>query len=184
MINITTASTSTDLSGILKLQKANHAHVLSIEEVQSQGFVTVDHTFEQLKMLNDLEPHLIAKDGAEIVGYILAMTIESKGEIPILVPLFESFETINYLGKKIADYQYLVVGQVCMAKAYRGQGLFDQCYAAYKALFEHKYDFAITEIAQKNTRSLRAHQRVGFKVIHSYTDINDIDWDVVLWDWD
>ena len=183
MITFTTANTPKDLEGILSLQKANLPKGLTPEEIQSQGFVTVDHTYEQMAMLNELEKHLIAKDGDQVVGYLLAMTVVSKYELPVLVPMFEEFDDIVYRGKKISTYHYLVVGQVCIGKGYRGQGLLDQSYAAYKAFYGDKYDFAITEIARSNPRSLNAHKRIGFKEVHTFTDPNQTEWIVVLWDW-
>lgn len=183
MITYTTADTEKDLQGILALQKANLTRSLSEGEIQSQGFVTVDHTYEQLKKLNDIEKHVIAKDDDKIAGYVLAMTTASKFDIPILIPMFEVFESIIYKGKKISDYNYLVVGQVCVAKGYRGMGIFDDCYTAYKKYYSSKYDFAITEIADTNTRSLNAHYRVGFENIYSYTGPDSTRWIVVAWDW-
>ena len=52
MISYTKSNSTTDLEGILGLQKSNLVKVLTSQEMQSQGFVTVDHTFEQLKKLN------------------------------------------------------------------------------------------------------------------------------------
>jgi GNAT superfamily N-acetyltransferase len=184
MITYTTAQSEADLQGILSLQKANLVKNLDQEEIQSQGFVTVDHTYEQMAGLNAVEAHLIAKVDEEVVGYLLCMTAASKGDIPTLVPLFELFDGISYQGKPVSDYHYLVVGQVCVAKAYRGQGVLDQAYAAYRQFFGKKYDFAITEIALSNPRSLNGHRRVGFEVIHQYTDPKSgVEWAVVLWDW-
>jgi GNAT superfamily N-acetyltransferase len=184
MIYYTHAKTPTDLAGILRLQKANLRPGLSAEEIQSQGFVTVDHTEEQMAMLNAIEPHIIAKVEDEVVAYLLAMTSASKKDISVLEPLFELFDGIQYRGKSIADYPYLVVGQVCVSKAYRGQGVLDQCYAAYREFYDQKYAFAITEIALDNPRSLNAHRRVGFEVIHTYTDPKSgVEWAVVVWDW-
>lgn len=183
MITYTTSKTNAELEGILQLQKANLAQGLTQEEIQSQGFVTVHHTYEQLAQLNDIEQHLIAKDSDQVIGYLLAMTAASRNEIPILVPLFETFDRVDYLGKKVSDYHYLVVGQVCIGKGYRGQGILDQAYAAYKEFFSPKYDFAITEIARNNPRSLNAHKRIGFKEIHSYFDPNQTEWIMVVWDW-
>lgn len=183
MIIYTTANSEKDLHAILALQKANLTRSLNESEIQSQGFVTVDHTYEQLKKLNDIEKHIIAKDGDAIAGYVLAMTTASKSDLPILFPMFEVFDSILYDGRKISDYQYLVVGQVCVGKEYRGQGVFDKCYAAYKDHYKNKYNFAITEIAVTNTRSLNAHHRIGFKNIHSYTGPDKTEWIVVAWDW-
>lgn len=183
MITYTTSKTTAELEGILQLQKANLAQELPQEEIQSQGFVTVHHSYDQLTQLNDIEQHLIAKDGDQVIGYLLAMTAASKHDLPILIPMFEAFDDIDYLGKKISAYHYLVVGQVCIGKEYRGQGILDQCYAAYKEFFSPRYDFAITEIARHNPRSLNAHKRIGFVEIHEYTDPEGTEWVVVVWDW-
>ncbi len=183
MIVYTTANTTTDLNQILTLQKANLSEGLTVEEKQSQGFVTVNHSFDQLKSLNEIEKHIVAKTNDKVIGYLLAMTKKSQFEIPILVPMFDAFGSILYKNKKVADYNYMVVGQVCIHKAYRGQGILDQCYTAYKEYYSAKYDFAITEIASDNLRSLNAHKRIGFNEVHSYTAPNDTKWVVVIWDW-
>ena len=183
MINYTTANTRSDLEGILLLQNVNLALSLTREEIQSQGFVTVNHTYDQLKKLNDYEKHIIAKDKENVIGYVLAMTHHSKTDIPILIPMFTVFSTIMYAGKKITDYDFLVVGQVCVDKNYRRHGIFDNCYNEYEKHYKDKYDFAITEIASTNIRSLNAHRRIGFKEIHTYEGPDKTEWVIVLWDW-
>ena len=183
MTTFTTSKTIEELNGILQLQKANLAQGLSQLEIQTQGFVTVSHSLDDLLKLNQIEQHLIMKNEEQVVGYLLAMTKKSRNDIPVLIPMFQLFDKIKYGEKLVSDYNYLVVGQVCIHKNYRGLGLFDQSYAAYKSLFQHKYDFAITEISVNNTRSINAHKRVGFVELHQYTDTNNIAWSVVIWDW-
>lgn len=183
MITYTTADLKIDLEGILQLQKENLPVSLNKEEIQSQGFVTVHHTYDVLKKLNDIEKHVIAKDDDKVIGYVLAMTEHSKFDIPILISMFEIFDRILYHNKKISAYHYVIVGQVCVHKAYRGQSIFENCYAAYKERYQQKYDFAITEIAYTNTRSLNAHKKIGFKEIHSYFGADKTAWIVVIWDW-
>ena len=68
MIQITHASSTEDLLGILALQLENHLNTLSTEEKESQGFVTVRHTLEQLEEMNKIAPHIIAKIEDEVVG--------------------------------------------------------------------------------------------------------------------
>ena len=97
--------------------------------------------------------------------------------------MFEVFDKILYCGKLVTYYKFIVVGQVCIDKNYRGKGLLDKSYAAYKNLYKNKYDFAITEIATTNHRSLNAHKRIGFKEVHQFTDINKIEWSIVIWNW-
>src|SRR5580658_7086685 len=123
MIIYTKAYTEGDLKGILNLQKANLAKNLAPEEIGREGFVTVDHSYQQLKILNDVEKHVIAKNGDAVIGYLLAMTKQASDKIPILVPMFHEFDHIHFQGRLIQSCNYLVVGQVCIDKAFRGQGV-------------------------------------------------------------
>ena len=183
MITYTTSKTQEELSGIIDLQKNNLPQSLTKGDMQSQGFVTVSHTLDDLKKMATYEQNLIIKDQDNIVGYLLAMTKNSRPDIPVLFPMFEAFDKIQYKEKLVSEYNYIVVGQVCIHKDYRGQGLLDNCYVAYKNHFKGKYDFAITEIATANTRSINAHKRIGFFEIHRYTDAKNTEWSIVIWDW-
>lgn len=70
MITIKTSSTEENLKGILKLQKDNLSSVLSTEEKQNQGFVTVAHSIKDLRKMHQREPNIVAKDGDEVVAYV------------------------------------------------------------------------------------------------------------------
>ena len=183
MITYTLATIDNELSAIIDLQQQNLPQNLVKDEIAAQGFVTVSHTLEGLKKMNTYEQSLVIKDNDKVVGYLLAMTKNSRADIPILIPMFEVFDRIIYHDKTISEYNYLVVGQVCIDKSYRGQGLLDEAYKAYKDNFNSKYDFAITEIALTNQRSINAHKRIGFSEIHKYVDANNVEWSVVVWDW-
>lgn len=183
MINYTTARTEKDFLGIQDLQKRNLPQNLTENEIKSQGFVTVVHSLEDLKKMNGYEKHLVVKDEEQVIGYLLAMTKNSRNDIPVLIPMFNLFDKIRYKERLISEYNYLVVGQACIDKGYRGLGLFDKSYAAYKDHYKGKYDFAVTEISLNNTRSINAHKRIGFVEVNTYTDVNNLEWSVVIWDW-
>lgn len=183
MITYATTHNTSELEGIYALQKLNLKKNLSKQEVERDGFVTVDHDWETLEKFNSIEPHVIAKNNDEVVGYVLAMTKVSRFDLPIIFPMFEEFEKINYKGKAVSTYDYMVVGQACIHKDYRGKGLIENCFRVYKEAFAERYDFSITEIAATNQRSIKAHQKVGFKEVHSYTDPDQNEWVVVIWDW-
>lgn len=183
MISISTAQTQEELSGILRLKATNLMTILTDVEKEKEGFLTVDYTLENLTRLNDFEKHIIAKVDNKIVAYVLAMTKDAREDIPDLIPMFAVFDQNNFKGKPISAYDYIVVGQVCVDKKFRGQGLFDRNYAFYKETYKGKYELAVTEIATKNMRSLNAHQRVGFREICRYTASNGIEWAIVVWDW-
>ena len=111
------------------------------------------------------------------------MTKQSKFDIPVLAPMFNIFDTILFKGKIVSAYNYMLIGQVCIDKNYRGQGIFDNCYSVYRKYYCDKYDFAITEIASTNFRSRKAHKRIGFEELHSYLSPDKTEWIVVIWGW-
>ena len=176
------SASNSDLEGILKLQQANLLENLDKTSIEKEGFVRVKHSLEDLQTLQKEEGHVIAVVEDKVAAYILAMTKESRDKIPMLLPMFEQFDSLAYRGKAIATYDYMAVGQVCVGKEFRGLGLFKQAYDAYRHFFKDKYEFAITEISLNNTRSLRAHEKIGFKTIHTFKDQYE-EWAIVLWDW-
>lgn len=141
------------------------------------------HTYEELSNLNKIEKHIIAKTGDKVIAYVLSMTQQSKFDLPVLIPMFQIFDEIVYNNRLISDYNYIVVGQVCVDKAYRGKSVFENCYLTYKNNFINRSDFALTEIATQNLRSQKAHSKIGFKEIHRYIDPSNIEWSIVVWDW-
>jgi small-conductance mechanosensitive channel len=183
MVTYETANSVQDLTEIIALQKENLKENLADIEIQAQGFVTVCHALSDLEKMQQHEKSLVVKDQNRVVGYILAMTKNSRSDIPILIPMFQIFDAIYFNEKTVSAYNYMVVGQVCIGKDYRGLGIFDKAYTAYKALFKERYDFGITEIATANHRSMQAHKRIGFMEIHRYIDENKIEWSIVVWDW-
>jgi predicted GNAT superfamily acetyltransferase len=183
MITYTTASTTAHLQGILQLQQQNLPENLDTAEKEQQGFVTVQHTLTDLEKLNRIEPHVIALENDTVAAYLLAMTAQSGSNIPVLKPMFESFEHILWKGAPVAQQAYMVVGQVCVAKACRGKGILNECYNYYHDYFSTKYSFAVTEIDLTNQRSINAHRRIGFEEVHRYPAPNGVQWSVVLWNW-
>jgi len=182
MLLATTVTTTEELGQVLQLQQKYLVGNVDKEEMQNQGFLTVQHTPGMLRQMHSLAPSIIIKDQGTVVAYALTMLRECRYLIPALLPMFNSFDRLQWQGKRLGDYRFYVMGQVCVDREYRGQGLFDKLYLHHREVYRPQYDFIITEVATRNKRSLRAHERVGFKTIHIYTDELD-EWAVVLWDW-
>ncbi len=182
MADISLSQSTADLNGILSLQQENLLNNLSQEEKNEQGFVTIQHNLEQLQSMHSVAPHVLAIENDQVVGYVLAMTLASREVVPLMVPLFENFDQSEIGGKKVTDYNPMVVGQVCVGKSQRGTGLFDKLYTEYREQYASNHDFAITSIAMSNHRSLAAHQRIGFKILHTFQDSLH-PWAIVCWDW-
>lgn len=175
-------STDLQLQQILTLQQANTPEMLSPEALLQEGFVTVKHAFDLLKAMNEAEPHAIAVVDGQVVGYVLVMLRTFSDQIPILAPMFREFEKIPFAAGKLTDCRFFVCGQACVAKPYRGQGVLQALYQHLHSDLAGQYDLCLTEIAVKNPRSLRAHQRTGFRQLWQYDDGHEL-WNIVGWAW-
>lgn len=176
MIEYKLTSTTKELQQILDLQKSNLPVNLSDKEKQEQGFVTVHHNMDILQKMHDEHPHIIAKNDDTLAGYALSMSAKFRNDIPVLTPMFTEIDNSS---KK--DTDYIIMGQVCVDKNHRGKGIFRGLYNKMKEEFAGKYDCIITEIDALNTRSLNAHEAVGFKNLSSYVSKNQT-WVIVYLD--
>ena len=184
MIRYTVAKTDLELQQILSLQKANLPDNLSDLEIESQGFVTVSHDFDLLAAMNAKEPHIIAKSNDEVIGYALVMLETFKNQIPILAPMFEQIRTIHYKGKPMSEMAFFIMGQVCIAKPFRGQGVFQGLFDKMKEEMSTDYQMVVTEVATRNVRSVKAHAKVGFETIREYQEAGGGEqWEIIAWDW-
>ncbi|WP_026838401.1 acetyltransferase [Gillisia sp. JM1] len=178
-----TCTSKKELEGILQLQNENHYSKLSKEEIASEGFLTCTHNLDLLTEFNTIALHIIAVSNDKVIAYLLTMTAIAEAQMPLLKPMFLEFEKVFYSTKHIAEYNYLIVGQVCVGKGFRGQGVLEKCYKLYKAIYKDRFDFAITEIDLRNQRSLKAHLKLGFREIHRYFSPDGVEWCIVLLDW-
>jgi len=171
-----------EITSLLELQYVNMIENLSVNDASEQGFLTFryDEAFIS-EMLTDM-PQPVARDGELLIGYALATSKRAAALNPLTKTALDLCENLFVNEKALRDLKYYILGQICVKEGYRGKRIFDDLYNEHKKLFSNTYDCIVTEISQKNTRSLAAHKRVGFQVIHSYND-GKTDWDIVFWDW-
>src|ERR1700716_1346147 len=177
MIQAGPVQTDAELLQILELQRANLARHLSAEEIHAQGFVTVEHTLDLLRRMHAIAPSIVARDGHQLAGYALVMPIQCRSFVPVLEPMFVRLSSLGML-----EDRFYVMGQICVEKRWRGRGVFDLLYHTHRQYLRATYDSVVTEVATRNTRSMRAHQRIGFGVIDRYQDATD-EWALLRWDW-
>lgn len=126
--------------------------------------------------MNNAFPHTIAIHNNKVIGYALSMLPSFSDEIDILKPMFYE------IAKVINVNKFLVMGQICLEKEYRGKGVFK---GLYKKMVKFSkaagYSKIITEIDSLNTRSLRAHEKIGFKIIKNYKS-GTKNWVIVVLD--
>ena len=142
------ADTLQELEQILDLQQRNLPKNISQEESTKEGFVTVEHTMDVLQAMNEVCGHIIAVDEDQIVGYALCMHPKFAEDIEVLRPMFHEID--KALEGKV---NYMAMGQICVAKTHRGQGIFRKLYQTMKEKLPKGFDMIITEVDGKNPRS-------------------------------
>lgn len=180
----TTVSSQSEVSQILDLQSNNLALALSPEVAKADGFVTVQHDPDVLWRMNQHTPSIIAKDGDLVLGYALIMPPSFAPEVPILEPMFNLLETLERNGVPIGHQsRWFVMGQVCVREGFRGKGIFEGMFLKMRETCKEEFDFTLTEVALSNRRSLRAHEKVGFKPFYDYQeDLTEEAWRMVILD--
>jgi ribosomal protein S18 acetylase RimI-like enzyme len=183
-IQFALASTAADIRQILDLQARNLPAFLSADTMAREGFVTVRHEPDVLRRMNAAAPAVVAKAGGEVVAYALVMPREFAPDVPVLQPLFDMLAALSWNGEPLRDNpRWFVMGQICVADGYRGSGIFDGLYRTMTTTYGGRYDFTVTEVAERNTRSLRAHERAGFRRLHTYADASTGEiWRVIVLD--
>lgn len=162
MILYPQAQTKAEINEILTLQSQNLPKNLGPLEIQKEGFLTVEHNFDLLWEMNTSFPHTLAKEHGKVVGYALSMTPKFALDIPVLKSMFEEIEKVFKGG------EYIVMGQICVAKTHRGQGVFRGLYKNMQTYTRDTFGSIITEVDIKNIRSMNAHKAIGFKELSRY----------------
>ncbi len=157
MIAYTQAQSEEEIQEILHLQNQNLPSSLDKKEILEQGFLTVEHSFELLWRMNQSFPHTLAKKNGKVIGYALSMTAKFANDIPILHSLFKEIRNTY------SSEDFIVMGQICIAKEYRGRGIFRGLYQNMQRFIKGSYETIITEVDIRNTRSMNAHKAIGFK---------------------
>jgi ribosomal protein S18 acetylase RimI-like enzyme len=182
MIEVNRVHSIEQLKSIAALQQLNLRKNLSSEDADGEGFLTAEYSLDILKAMHAQEPAIIATKGGELVGYALIATKTIRGIHPLLSELFNTIDRLEYKGKLLKESEYVVVGQLCVSKEYRGQGVVSKLYNHFRDSLALNYPYCVTDVATANLRSLNAHKRCGFTVIN-HTEYGGIGWEVVLWDW-
>ena len=163
-----------ELNQIIELQQKNLPHNVPQELRKKEGFVSVSHTLDILEQMHTVCPHIIAKDQDTVVAYALCMHSMFANEIDLLKPMFVKIE------KSFPnDKSYIVMGQICIDKAYRGKGVFRKLYKTMQQFVFPDFKAIITEVDATNTRSLSAHYAIGFTDLTTYVS-NGQEWKLIV----
>lgn len=182
MLEVTLVSTDVELVQIHLLNQKNLRQHIDANQQKLEGFVSWLYSPELLRQMHQLAPSVIVKDKGEVIAYALTTLKESSSFHPDLKTMFQHLEPVQYNDKALSSYHFYCMGQICIAKEYRGKGIVNLLYQKHKEAYSSQFDFILTEISTGNPRSMKAHENTGFKTIYTYSDAVD-EWNVVIWDW-
>ena len=182
MLQATIVTTRDELLQIHQLNQDNIRKNLNAEEQIREGFVSWLYPLKLLEQMHNLAPAIIIKNGDKVIAYALATLMEASPFHSDLETMFHNLKQVQYKGRSLFSYRFYCMGQICVAKEYRGKGLVNNLYQKHKEIYSSFYEFILTEISTKNLRSIKAHEKIGFTTIYTYKDAMD-EWNVVIWDW-
>ena len=171
-----------EIEGIKTLQTANLRQNLSPEEIKAEGFVTAEYSLDFLERMNRETPAIIAVEDGKVVGYALVATRKLLGQHEMLGEHLSQIDDLEYRGAKLTDSNYIIVGQLCVAKEQRGKGLAIQMYDLFRSEYSDRFDYCVTDVDAINTGSIRAHIRAGFQIVGEIS-YEGSQWKIVVWDW-
>ncbi len=164
-----------ELEKILELQECNLTAQVKTEDLETEGFLTVHHTLDQLVKMQKKCPHIIAISDDRLAGYALCMHPVFADQIEVLRPMFRKLKKLNPENRT-----FIVMGQICVNKSFRKKGVFRGLYDYMRSVLKDDYDMIITEVDHQNTRSLNAHYAIGFTDLLVYKSGGRI-WHLVRW---
>lgn len=171
-----------DLEGIRRLQQANLKDRISPEEALREGFTTAVYSLDFLRKMHAQHPAIIATAAGEVVGYALVAMPAVRHGHPLLEDLFGKMDKIVFRGKQLREAGYVVVGQLCVDKRYRGIGLVPAIYDYFRECLSDRFEFCAADVDRENIRSLRSHLNMGFEVVDTL-NYGGALWDMIVWDW-
>jgi L-amino acid N-acyltransferase YncA len=142
-------ATAHDIPGILALQEENF--------IDTGGSLSERLPADWLADAMQEMPFIVARRDSKVVGYMEATSVAAQMHIPIVQAVVARFPPA-------ADC--FIQGPVCVAQSERGKGLVGLLFGEMRAQLPGRA--SITFIRSDNAASLRAHQKVGIRVVGEF----------------
>ena len=172
-----------ELVQVHKLLEENLKQNLSYQERKQQGFITINYSLNSLIKLNKITPTIVAIDESKVIGYALSANRNCKGLHKFLDMVIAEVDKTFYNKDLLLESDYVVVGQLCVAKAYRRRGVSQKIYQEFKQEFHQTHPYCLTGVDALNKGSIESHKKCGFRVLKQLKcGLNSIGY-LLIWDW-
>ena len=171
-----------DIPNVLGLQVNNLFRNVSEDERRKEGFVSFESSPELLKEIINDGGIILAKSNGLTVGYLIYFSLTQGKKIANFLKLIESVEERVYKNRKLKEQNFCILGQICIEKNWRNNGILEKLYVKLRADLLGVYDLAISDISEDNKKSVHVHlEKMNFENMGVYSH-NDKNWVVVLLD--
>jgi L-amino acid N-acyltransferase YncA len=143
-------ATHADIAGILDLQEQNLR--------EQGGTLSVRFSREWFESALAGMPVLVARKAGRVVGYLVSSSPAAQSHVPIIQAMLRAYPG--------APDAYLY-GPICVAESERGQNLPAALMSALGERLPGRE--GITFIRRDNTRSMRAHAKIGMREVAELT---------------
>jgi hypothetical protein len=159
-----------DYAQIVIMQNENLSTVLTAEEKASGGFLSVPLSVEDFQVMNQEIAVVVASCGKEVVAYHCASSCQYHQSVPLCACMMERFANVLYEGKPLVHYTCFVVGPMCIAKNYRGKGIYLQLWQELMKHIPAGLEMGVAPASEANPRALHAHtQKAGMLVVDRFS---------------
>jgi predicted GNAT superfamily acetyltransferase len=90
-------------------------------------------------------------------GFLCAFRNDFDHGSPVVAKMIESYSRVRFESKLLSQYNTYAYGPVCIARAYRRNGLLRGLYEAQKKELAGKFEVGVALIARTNPHSMQAH---------------------------
>ncbi|HKV55655.1 MAG TPA: hypothetical protein VJN94_13560 [Candidatus Binataceae bacterium] len=152
-----------DYDAMVLLANANYIENLTPEQ-RRDGFLSVRFVRDDfVRMAGEVGIAAAFEDGA-LAGFLCAETIDKAGMPPVLARTAQCFRDSHFQGKPGHEWKSFLAGPLCIAEAFRGQGVRHGLHKALLAMVQGNYEVGVSFIAFENSRSYHgatAHEGHG-----------------------
>ena len=151
------------------MQEANLRDNL-LEPQRVHGFLSARLTAAQVEQIDRDVALLVARDDAQVAGYLCATTIAFSRQFPVLAAMLERYPQLRYLGAPLDQLSSFVYGPVCIDREWRGRGFLRALYDARQAQVAGRFQVGVGFVAKDNPHSLAAHaDGLGMRVVGDFS---------------
>ncbi len=157
-----------DVDQVIAIQNESLLGKVSEADLKD-GFVQGEFTAAAFRNFDRDVAVMVAEEGGKIAGYLCTSHLELHQGKELLKVLAKRTESIMFEGKPLSQYKLVITGPICIAKAERGKGIFEQLYNSFFASEGKTFEVSICFVDDANPRSLAAHiNKLGMRVVDEF----------------